>query len=87
MTHTTTAYGPGTNPERLLEYSFDRCEAYLAHDSHRTDIIRNWALVNDKPLARSSLAGAWATDYLCPKWRSVTLRRHTARPRSMTPGP
>jgi hypothetical protein len=67
MDRTSFVYGIGTNPEKMLEYGYDLCEAYAKYDGPRADVIRNWALENNEPLARASTLGAPATDHLCPE--------------------
>lgn len=67
MALTRFTYGLGTNPEKMLEYGYDLCEAYAKYDGPRADVIRNWAVENDELLARASMLGSPATDYLCPE--------------------
>lgn len=63
---TGSAFGIGTNPNKMLEYGYDLCELYEDANQGRGDIIEDWALENNQPTARASLLGDAATDHLCP---------------------
>lgn len=64
---TSLVFGIATNPDKMLEYGYDFCELYAESDGSRADVIRDWAVEENQPLARASQLGAAATDYLCPE--------------------